>query len=150
MMQFTVPGEVRGKGRPRAVRVGAGIRMHTDEKTASYENRVALFARQAIGDQALLIGPVQLRIDAFVQIPASWSKKKQAAALAGEIMPTGKPDADNVAKAISDALNGIAWKDDAQAVDLVFRKRYAATPCAVVTITDLTVFQNNQSDEVKR
>lgn len=39
---------------------------------------------------------------------------------------TSKPDVDNAAKAVLDALTAIgAWRDDAQITDLVIRKRYA-------------------------
>lgn len=36
---------------------------------------------------------------------------------------TMKPDADNIAKAVLDALNGAAWLDDSQVVHLKARKR---------------------------
>jgi hypothetical protein len=42
-------------------------------------------------------------------IPTSWSAKKRASALAGEIAHTSRPDWDNVAKAILDAGNTIIW-----------------------------------------
>lgn len=35
---------------------------------------------------------------------------------------TGKPDCDNIAKAVLDALNGVAFDDDSQVVTLVVRK----------------------------
>lgn len=37
-----------------------------------------------------------------------------------------KPDAENVAKAVLDALTGLLWFDDAQVCDLIVKKRYAA------------------------
>lgn len=36
---------------------------------------------------------------------------------------TGKGDVDNLAGGVMDALNGIAWHDDEQVIDLVARKR---------------------------
>ena len=72
-------------------------------------------------------------------MPQSWSQKKQRMALAGEIFPTTKPDADNIVKAIGDACNGVVWRDDVQAVDGAWRKRYAAVPGVVVTVTPLTI-----------
>ena len=50
----------------------------------------------------------------------------------GEIRPTVKPDWDNIGKIISDALNGIAYKDDAQVVSCTVEKRYSNTPCVEV------------------
>ena len=37
-----------------------------------------------------------------------------------------RPDGDNIAKTVKDALNGIAYHDDGQVSDLVVRKRWCA------------------------
>ena len=56
----------------------------------------------------------------------------------GQILPTKKPDADNIAKVICDALNGVAYGDDAQICKLCVSKRYQAvegsTPYTVVEV----------------
>jgi Holliday junction resolvase RusA-like endonuclease len=70
-------------------------------------------------------------------VPASWSKAKRAAALSGEIVPTKKPDMDNVVKAICDALNAIVWVDDVQVTDLLARKRFGDNPHVEARITPL-------------
>ena len=51
-----------------------------------------------------------------------------------EILPTSKPDVDNVIKGIFDAMNEIVWKDDKQAVDVSIRKRYSETARATVEV----------------
>lgn len=38
--------------------------------------------------------------------------------------PTVPPDSDKLMRAVGDALTGIVYRDDAQSVDLVVRKRY--------------------------
>lgn len=68
-------------------------------------------------------------------VPKSWSKRKQADALAGQLMPTTKPDLDNCVKAIFDAVNGIVWTDDVQVVGLRVRKVYGATPGVQVIVS---------------
>jgi Holliday junction resolvase RusA-like endonuclease len=40
-------------------------------------------------------------------------------------LPIGKPDIDNLAKAVLDAGNGVIWRDDSQVTDLCARKRWA-------------------------
>ena len=60
---------------------------------------------------------------------------RQAQAMAGELLPTTKPDVDNIVKAIGDGLNGVVWRDDVQAVDLFVRKRYGAMPGVQVRVT---------------
>ena len=60
--------------------------------------------------------------------------EKQAAALAGTLWPTGKPDGDNMVKLYSDSLNKIVWRDDSQIVRLRFEKRYGAYPETILTV----------------
>jgi Holliday junction resolvase RusA-like endonuclease len=134
IVTFTIPGNPVGKGRPRVSSRGGFSRMYTPEKTASYESRVAMAGHMAMGDCSVIEGAVMVTLEIVVPVPASWSKKKQAAALAGQVLPTTKPDIDNVEKAIFDGLNGVAWKDDVQVVDVAKRKRYGATPGVAVTI----------------
>lgn len=54
------------------------------------------------------------------------------------IRPKVKPDADNVAKAICDALNGQAYRDDAQIAALYVRKWYDEKPRVEVQIRTVT------------
>jgi len=137
VLRFTVPGEVRGKGRPRIVKIGGFSRLTADAKTASYENLVALSAMEAMNRSgmaaAYFTGPVVVEIVARFTPPASASRKARAAMLSGEAPPTRKPDIDNIVKVL-DALNGIAWRDDAQVVRIVAEKRYAEAPGLDVVI----------------
>lgn len=132
---FIVPGQPQGKGRPRVGKIGGHARMFTPEKTVAYEGLIAHAGHQAMQGRPLMEGPVSVVVDMRCQVPASWSKKKRAQALTGEIRPTSKPDQDNVLKAIFDGLNGVAWRDDVQVVDITSSKRYAPVPGVYVEIT---------------
>lgn len=134
---FTVPGAPVGKGRPRFARRGNFVRTFTPEKTASYENLVRVKAEEAMRGRQAFDGAVHVRIDIYVMPPASWSQKKQRAALAGEVHPTSKPDIDNVIKGIFDAMNEIVWCDDKQACSVMVVKRYDQTARAVVRVGPL-------------
>ena len=123
-----VPGNPVGKGRPRAARRGKFTQLYTPEKTASYESLVAMAGHDAMAGRDLLLGPCLVTIEISVPIAASWSKRKQALALSGALLPTSKPDIDNVEKILFDGLNGVVWKDDVQVVEVRKRKRYSATP----------------------
>lgn len=138
MIQFTVPGVPQGKGRPKVVKIAGFTRMATPEKTVAYEGLVAHSAHQAMAGRPLILGPCAVEMEITVPVPASWSKKRQAAALFGEIFPTTKPDKDNVIKAIYDGMNGVVWRDDVQAVQGTQRKRYGAVPGVVVWVTELS------------
>jgi Holliday junction resolvase RusA-like endonuclease len=134
VIRLTIPGAPQGKGRPRIGKVGQHARMFTPAKTVAYEGLVAHAAQVAMAGAPPLQSAVGCNVFIDCQVPASWSGKKQRAALAGEVLPESKPDADNVVKAIFDGLNGVLWRDDVLVVDLRVRKRYAATPCVRVEV----------------
>lgn len=135
-LTITIPGDMRGKGRPRFSRRGKFVGVHTDAKTANAETWVKCCAIEQVGQPALE-GPLRVSIDIAVSIPDSWSKKAKAAALLRTRHPTGKPDADNSCKLIFDALNKIVWKDDSQIVSLAVQKFYAAEPSTSLTVWPL-------------
>lgn len=137
MTTFTIPGQPVPKGRPKFARRGAHVVAYTPQKTASYENLVKLAASTAMQGIEPTARPVALSVTLNLQIPASWSNKRRAAAVAGTICATKKPDADNVLKGIKDGCNGIVWADDAQVVRIMIEKRYSETPSAVVHVVEV-------------
>lgn len=141
-VRFTVHGEPVGKGRPRAVTrrskaKGAFIAHITPQKTADYEAAVKEEAATAMGFRPPVCGPVMLELRIFVGVAASWPQKRRVLALAGEILPTKKPDADNVLKAVKDAMNATVYVDDCQVVDVHMRKRFSDQPRVEVIVTPL-------------
>lgn len=133
---FVVPGAPYGKGRPRASSRGGFVRMYTPAPTLAYEAEIARIAEIARGDWPVLATPMSLRVVAHHPIPVSWSKRKQHLALAGELVP-GKPDLDNVAKAVLDALNGVVYADDKQVIRLVAEKKYSFDPRVEVYVHEV-------------
>ncbi len=134
---FVIPGTPVGKGRPKFARRGNYVTTYTPEKTAVYENLVKVKAQEAMRGRPAIEGAVSVVVALYVTPPASWSQKKQRAALAGEIYPTSKPDVDNVIKGIFDACNEIVWRDDKQACDVRVVKRYDKTARAAVEVRAL-------------
>lgn len=139
MLSFEIPGDPRGKGRPKFARRGTHVQTYTDDKTAAYENLVALAAKAALQALGLdpFAGPVDVLLAATYSIPKSASKKARAAMLAGEVKPVKLPDLDNVLKAVLDGCNQVVFRDDAQVVGLTAHKQYGETPRVVVTITPI-------------
>ena len=118
---FFVPGDPMGKQR---VRVANG-HAFTPQKTREYEETIRLFYEaQCHYDPFPKGAALILTIWALFPIPKSATKKQKQGMLCGAIKPTGKPDADNIAK-VMDAVNRIAWHDDAQITTLHVYKRYA-------------------------
>lgn len=135
MTEFEIPGPVHGKGRPRFVK--ATGRTFTDDTTVSYENYIKTLALEALRGASPLEGPVALAIDIRKRPPASVSEKRRRFMLGGQMLPTTKPDIDNVAKLVMDALNGVAWHDDKQIVALQMTRRYAAEDSLYVAFREL-------------
>lgn len=137
IVNFIIPGPPQGKARAKVYRNHNIVRAVTPEKTVLYENLVKtcyqeLNMSQYFNEQALV-----MVIDAYYDIPKSTSKKKAEDMLNGSIRPTKKPDSDNIAKAIMDALNGVAFKDDSQIVELRIRKHYGKSPKVQVAIGEV-------------
>lgn len=109
---------------------------YTPERTVNYESRLALAAQQAMAGRALLDGPLEVHVSAFMPVAESKPKKWRAAALAGEIRPTKKPDWDNFGK-ILDALNLVVWVDDSQIVDGRVQKFYSDQPRMEIIVRPL-------------
>lgn len=140
-LSFVVEGDPVPKARPRIVRIGKGVRAYTPSKTVNYEQLVGLRAMQAMraAGKVVTLAGVAVTLAVAVVPPASWGKRKTAQAIAGEILPTAKPDIDNVAKSVLDGLNGIVYQDDKQVIELTVRKHYAATAAVQVHITEYIV-----------
>lgn len=116
---------------------GAFVSTYTDSDTVANENRIAAIARAAMRGIKPMELPIEVMMELRMQIPVSWSKKKQVAASSGAVRATKKPDIDNVVKSILDASNGIVWIDDAQVVLLTVRKLYHADPCVIVAVREV-------------
>lgn len=120
-IKFAIPGIPIPKARPRVPRKGHAF---TPKKTKEYETLVQdvynLTVGEYLGDSAIVA-----TIDLYFPIPESYSKSKKRRIADGEIKHTKRPDVDNCAKAILDALNEVAYKDDAQIVESRITKHYA-------------------------
>lgn len=132
---FTIPGQPKGKQRPKVTVQGSYAHAYTPKETTNYENYVKVMY-QINKDRVFLEGAIKAEITAYFPIPKSTSKKNRALMLAGIVKYTKKVDCDNLAKIVLDSLNGIAYKDDAQVYELSVRKLYDEKPRVVVTLTE--------------
>ena len=97
-LRIIIPGRPVPKGRPRFGRNG---QVYTPKKTREYEELVGWYAKQCMTEP--LEGNVMLHIKTYVKNNVS-------------------PDLDNIAKAIMDGLNGVAYKDDRQVMCLTVQR----------------------------
>jgi len=130
---FTIPGVPQGKGRARTTKRGI---TYTPEKTVLYENWIKMCYIEQVNKQ-LGEGQIGIRVFMYYPIPKSATKGKRLAMEHNIVRPTKKPDCDNVLKAIADALNGIAYKDDSQIVSVFIAKLYDKEPRVEVEMESL-------------
>ena len=127
-VSFSVP-LVRGKGRPR---FGKG-KVYTPRATREAEAIVAAAYADAGGVKLPSGVPVQVIISITRNVRGDLRKRQ------GDYQPDiDKPDADNVAKLVLDALNGVAYEDDAQVNGLcVFKqdRKRGQRPCTRVHVS---------------
>lgn len=121
--------EVMACPRPRHMRNG-----HTYMPTeyTSYKRRVAE-AYRAAGGEHVGAAPVAVTIDVMRELPGSRPKRVCAEP------DTVRPDVDNIAKGVMDALNGVAYEDDSQVVSLsVLKCDRTRNPTRMrVTVTEI-------------
>lgn len=148
--KFVIPGKAQPKQRARTCRnkhTGRSISF-TPAETVNYENLVK-FSFINAGGEIIPEGAISLTIVCNMEIPASASKKKQALMASNEIMPTKKPDLDNIIKSIKDGLNKVAWKDDSQVVCISAIKRYnTGAPFTGVIVSQVEALHEWESKEV--
>lgn len=120
--EFEIPGKITGKGRPR-VNTTTAI-AYTPAKTKEYEELVKQYFIIKYRRINPLEGRIKINITAYFSVPKNTSKKQKENMLNNAISPTKKPDIDNIAKIILDALNKLAFKDDNQITKLEIEKKY--------------------------
>lgn len=142
-IRFTVFGVPVPWGRARLNIKG---RHFTPKKTRDWEKLVRDNAALAMEGRPAFDGVVSVTITFFMPVPASWSKAKRQAAHSSP--HARRPDLDNLAKAILDAMgahprhapDGVVFKDDGQIASLYLEKRYTVEgedPCVYVLVRQL-------------
>jgi len=124
-LEFSITGTPVAQARPRVTRNGT----FKPEKTRKHENHITSVARMELNvlgfpapftDRA-----VKLEVDFFMPVPKSWPKWRKKKAHEGQLVPETKPDLDNLVKLVKDALNGYAFRDDSQIVEIAAVQHYA-------------------------
>lgn len=142
-MKFEFNIEPVEQARPRATRMGKGIRLYDPKKVNVFKQQLGMLARQQMLDRGLepFDGPLEVRMVFFRPVQESLSKKERSRRISGVHRPTVKPDLSNYIKALEDGLNGIIWIDDNRIVQIVAEKKYSDRPRIVIEV--------NKVDEVE-
>lgn len=146
---LTIFGEPTGKKRPITTSKNGFVKTYTPKETTHYESKVVYEYKQRY--ENIAFEPhrqLKAVIIAYYGIPKKYYKfykktnsveldKQGQLMLRGFIRPTKKPDTDNIAKICLDSLNGIAYYDDSQIVELVVEKWYEKEPRVEIAIWEL-------------
>lgn len=126
MPDLFIPGDPVAKARPRVATVGGRAHAYTPRRTAAAEQLIRAAWQSA--------GLPCLDVPCWVTVVARLRRPKDHLGAGGGVRPgatallPGKPDVDNYAKTALDALNGVAYRDDALVIQLIARKVYADPP----------------------
>lgn len=122
------------KAQERARHTRAGVAYKSQAQKANERTLEALLVRHV--PPMPITGAIELAFTACFPTPRSAGKKARAAMLAGEICHTVKPDLDNLAKQLKDAMTRMRfWHDDRQVVCLRCSKIYGEKPGWIVQVT---------------
>lgn len=134
MLTFTVTGIPKGQPRPKAARRGTFTTVY-DPGTA---DEWKLLIRDAANNAWKCLGRQVFFQPVAVVLSFSMPRPKGHFRSNGELKSnsprfcSSKPDADNLAKAVLDALTNLGiWQDDSQVVLLSVEKLYANSPSGV-------------------
>jgi len=129
-VRFFATGDPKGQPRPRAFarKMGAKFvaRVYDSGTAEGWKGSVALVAREVLAGR-VFEGPLAVELTFYFRRPKGHVNSKGILKSASPRYHTSKPDADNAAKAVLDALTQLGtWSDDSQVADLRVRKEYAA------------------------
>jgi len=116
-IEFKVYGDPVAQGRPRFFRKGNFVGTYDPEKSKSWKESVKWQAIEYMRNRQMINGAIRMELNFFLQRPKSLPKKV--------IKHIKRPDIDNLAKAVKDALRSICYRDDSQIVYCIITKDYA-------------------------
>lgn len=133
------------KERPRVVKDPETQKTfgYTPARTKYFTVEVKRVVEAVFKSKKPIEGPVRLEMAFVMQVPKSWPKWKREAALEGMIVPTGRPDMDNLEKALLDAFNETLIVDDAYVIDRRATKIYGEMPQIMTSVVQTGQFDVN-------
>ena len=138
-IQFFIEGDPVAQGRPRFARMGNFTKVYDPKKSKDWKEYVLTVARQKLGKAPLLEGALEMTLVFWMPRPKSLPKKV--------IHHVKKPDIDNLAKGVKDALSGFCYGDDKQVVELHLYKKYG--PDNISCGVDVSIEEISESESLR-
>lgn len=129
---FSVPGDPVPQPRPRVSTRGGFARAYVPAQHPVHSYRRAIAAAAVEAGASVHGDGVEVVIDLVWARPKSHVRKSGVKPDAPQLP---RADIDNATKAVLDALNGVAWHDDAQVRRIVVEKSYGTEARTTVRIT---------------
>lgn len=140
-ISFWVPGIAKTAGSKRGFlnkKTGRVIIVDDCAKSQDWKADVKAFAWTAMIGQEVMLGPLEMICVFMLQRPKGHYRTGANASMlraGAPLYPAVTPDTTKLVRAAEDALKGIVWKDDAQVVDQLARKRYG-DPGVMITVRE--------------
>lgn len=142
-LHFTVYGQAEPAGSKRAVtwrardgRSGTNV-VDANPKAAGWKKQVAQEAGKLMQGKELMEGPLAVTFEFFIPRPKGHYGKRGLLPSA-PAYPTTRPDVGKLSRGTCDALTGVVWRDDAQLVTDVQRKRFGSPARVEIHVRQIT------------
>lgn len=144
---FKVPA-LRGQGRPRFSKYSGAYKSKED---VDYENLIKECFFKVAKDFEPSKRPVSIHIEANYRLTKSTPKYVADEVTYSDFYyaPQSKPDIDNIAKSVLDALNGVAYIDDKQVYSLICAKRFDTTSDTDYLIVNINYYNCRTIEDIK-
>ena len=124
VFEFTVHSEPKPQPRPRAQRIGNGVRIYTPQTSHRFKAAIGLAAWEALKKSEDISVPIDGAVCLETEFVLRRPKRLKKTELG--VPHTSKPDLDNLTKSLADACVDCGLlKDDCLVHQMMCRKRYA-------------------------
>lgn len=121
-MKFTVYGVAIPKGSTKAfyvAKLGRAVTTADNRRSGPWQESVVTAAREAVGAEPPMEGPIAVTLEFFLPRPASAPRRV--------VDHVKKPDLDKLVRLVKDGMTRAGvYRDDAQVVSIVAQKAFAA------------------------
>lgn len=129
---LTIYGVPVAQGRPKFFRRVEHVGAYDPKKSRDYKASIRLQAIEQLRINGAMPplheGALTMQVLAYLPRPKTLPKRV--------VYHIKRPDADNIAKGVKDAMKGVVYKDDSQIVELLVRKSYGDPPRVVIGIKE--------------